>query len=434
MLEISGNQGLEAPPAGNIMEPRHIDPSPDQPGGATPSSYLWEPVGTGVSVYLDFDVVDRLGYDVMRGFGAVPRRGAEVGGILLGTAETGERLVIHIEDYALVQSEHLHGPSFILSEKDLELFDETLARWTPSPERRISAVGYFRSNTREGCQLAAEDLTILDSRFAIDGAICLLIKPYATQVPEATYFFRQAGQFVTACAGSEFPFRRRELGGGKPPRRTHGEAEETAEAAEESGAAPAPPEIPQLIVPAPAEAAQPRPETPSKARAGWFWIPLSFVFLLLGVALGFQVALSLSNHKPAEPAADPYSLDLTVVQFGANLHLNWNPDAAAIKGASSGQLEIEDGNSTKIIELSRDDLARGSVLYRQASGTVRFRLEVRRGERGGVVERQEVKVAGAPDPPSEVKRPAEPPSPPAREEKRSSPRSRGQQRTGVKPR
>ena len=35
------------------------------------------------------------------------------------------------------------------------------------------------------------------------------------------------------------------------------------------------------------------PKRTLRLRGGWVWIPLSFVFLLVGTILGFQVALSV---------------------------------------------------------------------------------------------------------------------------------------------
>ena len=51
------------------------------------------------------DERDRMQQDVMKGFGAVPKRGAEVGGILLGRTTPGDKLFVTIDDYVLVPIE-----------------------------------------------------------------------------------------------------------------------------------------------------------------------------------------------------------------------------------------------------------------------------------------------------------------------------------------
>ena len=75
-----------------------MDPSAQ----AVPGYYAWELPGKPVVIHISLDVIDRISIDVMRGFGAVPKRGAEVGGVLLGTIETmedGGQTLVRIEDY-----------------------------------------------------------------------------------------------------------------------------------------------------------------------------------------------------------------------------------------------------------------------------------------------------------------------------------------------
>jgi hypothetical protein len=113
----------------------------------------------------------------------------------------------------------------------------------------------------------------------------------------------------------------------------------------------------------------------SGARAGWVWIPLSFVFLLLGVVLGFQAALTMGGKSSGGGTVD-YALGLTVNREGTNLSVKWDRDAPAIKAAQKGLLEIEDGASTKPVDLDAAQLRNGSILFTNSSKTVRFRLIV----------------------------------------------------------
>ncbi|HLW77683.1 MAG TPA: hypothetical protein VKS01_11875, partial [Bryobacteraceae bacterium] len=53
----------------------------------TSGYYVWKAEGAPVEIHLHLDVLDRLAAEVMRGFGAVPKRGAEVGGVLIGTID-----------------------------------------------------------------------------------------------------------------------------------------------------------------------------------------------------------------------------------------------------------------------------------------------------------------------------------------------------------
>src|SRR5579884_3052114 len=92
--------------------------------------------GKNITVHLSLDVVDRLLQDVMRGFGAVPRRGAEVGGILLGSFVKGQPSIVRIDDYELVPIEYKRGPSYLLSLDDENSFGKALERLrgTTAPE------------------------------------------------------------------------------------------------------------------------------------------------------------------------------------------------------------------------------------------------------------------------------------------------------------
>jgi hypothetical protein len=114
---------------------------------------------------------------------------------------------------------------------------------------------------------------------------------------------------------------------------------------------------------------------PQKSRTAWVWLPLSFVFLLLGVALGFQAALTMGPKTVANGGLD-YSLGLTVSREGQSLSVRWDRDSAAVKSAQKGVLEIEEGGINKPYDLDAAQLRNGSILFANASKTVRFRLTV----------------------------------------------------------
>jgi len=122
--------------------------------------YVWEVPGKWISIELSLDLVDRLQQDVIRGFGALPRRGAEVGGILLGAVSGGGR-VVRVEDYQEVPIEYRRGPSYLLSEVDTKAFEAELAQLRNNGASAGRPIGYFRSHTRDGVGLAEEDLDLV---------------------------------------------------------------------------------------------------------------------------------------------------------------------------------------------------------------------------------------------------------------------------------
>jgi len=290
----------------------------------------------------------------------------------------------------------------------MRTFDELLERWQPAPDKRIHMVGFFRSNTREVLQLSPEDLHILETRFPGPAAVCLQVKPYATRVSEATFFLRENNSFPTTSQPPAFPFRRREMGGGAPSRRPRGAENQEAEPASDTtldnaavqgalagyDAATANALPGFALSPASADGeSTPSPVVPpAKPRTGWFWLPLSFIFLLLGVVMGFQIALTYRNQQPLNPSADPDFLDLTVVQFGESLHLKWNTEALVFRTAKRGVLHIQDGAGYKEVELQQDDLTRGGALYRNSTSNVKFQLEVFPRDRNSVSETVELRL------------------------------------------
>lgn len=398
--------------------PMDAPPSIPAGGSASGGAFLYEPPGKQASISIEFDVIDRLNFDIMKGYGAVPKRGAEVGGILLGTAERGDRLIVRIEDFVTVPCEHLRGPSYILSDSDLARFDQTLEEWAPAPDKRIRAVGYFRSNTRGEFQLGPEDRSLMERRFLAE-SVCLLVRPYATRIGEAAFFWNEGGAFPEQPSSEVFPFRRKELGGGPRPKRSapgengskelaydtgfrgNGDTEELHAGLAGSAVASA---LVDTAVPTfgglagtratgqEQAAGENTEKKAGKGAPGWVWIPLSFVFLLLGVVLGFQISMSL--NKPSAPAkqVDPYALGMSVARSGDSLLVKWNLDAPAVQKALRAVLTIFDGDTRKTVDLALDDLARGGVLYRNHNESVRFRLEVFHSDARTVTESAEIKV------------------------------------------
>src|SRR5579862_5297913 len=167
--------------------------------------YVWQPPGSAVAVHLHFAVVDRILSDVMRGFAAIPKRGAEVGGILIGAIEPGEQTIVRIDDFEPVKSKYKHGPSYLLDEEDRERFAQARRRWSAEESPARYAVGFYRSHTRDGLSLSPEDVALLEECFPLAGQVALLIRPFASKVGVAGFFFRQDGSFPAATP-LEFPF------------------------------------------------------------------------------------------------------------------------------------------------------------------------------------------------------------------------------------
>ena len=355
-----------------------------------PGYWVWEAPGKAVAVHLHLEVVDALLPEVMRGFAAVRKRGAEVGGVLIGSIEPGapgQPTIVRIEDFEPVECAYRRGPSYLLTDEESARFEDACQRWQPHPSRAHYAVGYFRGHTREGLSLSAEDLELLERYFPQPEQVALLIKPFGTKASQAAFFFREDGAFEPETTAT-FPFRRRELTGEERPALS---VTDDAPHRPLTGGPLTGPE-PREQNSRDGESIRVNPieagEGPEHARwrvPTWMWIPLTFVFLLLGVLLGFQAAMTVSTRASANAGAD-FSLALTVAKTGDNLTVRWNREAPAIRGAQRGVLEIDDGAYSKPVELDAANLQNGSIVYRNTSETVRFRLSVYQNARLSVTE------------------------------------------------
>src|SRR5262249_26192150 len=119
---------------------------------SVPSAYyLWEFPEKPVSVRLSLDVVDRLERDVLESFRAITARGSEVGGLLLGRAESGTPMKTVIDSYELFHCDYARGPLYLLSEDEKSRFDELIRRRKAGSGPAV--VGFFRSNTRKDLTL-----------------------------------------------------------------------------------------------------------------------------------------------------------------------------------------------------------------------------------------------------------------------------------------
>src|SRR5689334_16789445 len=106
-----------------------------------PEWYIWRDERRSLTIELALAVVDRLGLEALNAYKSVPRRGLEVGGLLLGRRRLREgQTVIQIEDCLEVPSEHRSGPSYSLSSTDLQRLEQAFFR-------HPNSVGMYRTAT-----------------------------------------------------------------------------------------------------------------------------------------------------------------------------------------------------------------------------------------------------------------------------------------------
>jgi hypothetical protein len=370
------------------------------PVGAAEETYLWAPGKSRQHIRIDLPVVDQILLESLRGLGATPKRGAEVGGILVGGVDADG--VVHITGNHAVYCSHSSGSAYVLTADEQAHFGAVIE--ADGDERGAKAVGFYRSQVRDGMGLTAEDLRLFDAFLPDENAVILLVKPFATRVSQGAFFFREEGGVRTESSYLEFPFRRRELrqstevvanGAGRPVHSPIHSMDpmvvaETISGTGESVSGPNADE--RTMFPLTGETAPgvPRSSRLSPGPPGgrrWALLPLSFLFLLLGVFLGMQVSVTLGRKLPGMlRTADPLSLGMTVTPSGPTVHLVWDRGSTAVVNAREGVLHIIDGGIPKTVPLSKEQLRTGSVVYPPASNRVEFRLDVRVSDRSTLSE------------------------------------------------
>ncbi|HMC59945.1 MAG TPA: Mov34/MPN/PAD-1 family protein, partial [Candidatus Solibacter sp.] len=151
----------------------------------------WETPQCPFSIECSTRVLDDIRLAIVDAFFSLPRGGAEIGGILLGTQEPGR---LAVTSYQAIECEHANGPSFTLSQNDEAKLRDQLA------SVRGQVVGWYHSHTRSGIFLSETDLDIHTRYFPEPWQIALVMKPHTFQPVCVGIFFRERDGRIHANA------------------------------------------------------------------------------------------------------------------------------------------------------------------------------------------------------------------------------------------
>ncbi len=320
---------------------------------------VWEAPGKPISVRLTPDVATRLGMAAREGFKALPRRGLETGGLLIGSRHgEGDRVVVEIDDFEAVESEHAAGPAYLLSELDRRLLEARIGA-REAGGKNDGIVGFYRGHTRPDFAITREDATLFSAYFRNASDVFLLIKPNDGGPPTAGFVIREEGRIVSDSPYVQFP-----LAGAMSVPAAHETPARAPQAVQESPPPLAPPRRAVQIV----QSAAPRPAS-WKARAR-IWTVAAAV-TALSVGLFFAIPRRVPGLGPGKPGPSPA---LNVTNVGNSLRLSW--DHQLSRDAGHAVLWIKDGQETQRLELDAKQLSEGSVVYWPSHSDVDFRLEL----------------------------------------------------------
>jgi protein TonB len=435
-----------------------------EPQSSAAPAYTWAVPQKPLSVRIPFALIDRLEHEAVESFRSLHSRGSEIGGLLLGYVSPGDPAAVSIEDYELVACDYTRGPLYRLSDADMGRLERVMEqrRGVPSGPGGLVVAGFFRSHTRKGLALDADDLALFKARFADPRQVALLIRPFATKASIAGIFIWEDGAVKGEASHLEFPFRSSELTPSKPVEEARQPLAEAAPPAPPEAAAPKPSARGQIVpiasrreitvpvpppfveVPAPEivpeknpelAAAAPAPAVENNALNAWLGAPaadmealpaagpfaayrsVKVARLAMAAAAGFVAIVLLFiypgilMHRGSRPAVsgqqDSSPLALHVERSGAELMLTWNRGSSAIKNATHAVLAISDGAQHENVDMDLALLRSGSIEYSPSSSDVVFRMEVTGADQTKTTSESVRILRTRPSPMSEPGQPAE---------------------------
>jgi hypothetical protein len=293
---------------------------------------------------------------VQEGFKALPRRGLEIGGLLIGTARVaGNLTVVDVDDFEPIESEHATGPSYVLSDGDRALLKERIAA-REATVKLPPIVGFYRSHSRKDFAITAEDAHLFSTYCPKASDVFLLIKSNGAGPPMGGFIIREGGKVISDSPYVQFPLDW--TLGIRAARETPVRAVEVSPAL--------PPVAPVQLPPAP------RVTTWLPQRAPVVRWPSWLVTAgVLGLAVGLYFGILRRPLVPSPANASP-PLALSVTAAGNGLRLSW--DHQTSHPAGHGVLWIKDGPEEQRFELDSKQLSEGSVAYWPKNSDVTFRL------------------------------------------------------------
>ncbi|MGD0775866.1 MAG: hypothetical protein ABSC05_23875 [Candidatus Solibacter sp.] len=364
--------------------------------GIHSATLVWSVPECPFTVECSTRVLDDIRLAVTDAFFSLPRGGAEIGGILLGTFANGR---LAITGYAALDCEHASGPSFVLSPPDEARLAQLLSAHA-NGAARLGPVGWYHSHTRSEIFLSDADLDIHRRFFPESWQVALVMKPHTFQPARIGFFFREADGSVHA--GGSYredvlePLPMRQMPAGTPtapplddPSPRGFRPGPVLASVPVTGPAPLPRSASPAAPAAAADAALPLPEPAGEldapkflvesASSGRRWMVVGIgVVAILGVlGAAFEVrqmwlpqVLAAIHPQPAVPPPPP-PLGLSTLDREGQLQIGWDRNSPAVQRAADAILEITGGGELpNAIQLDLAHLQAGSFTYARTAEKV----------------------------------------------------------------
>jgi hypothetical protein len=136
---------------------------------------FWTIPGSAAKVTYSLPLFHEIDFAVNEGYRKIPHGGVEVGGLLFGSIDQEGTT---IKAFRSIDCEHASGPSFLLSERDLQALETQIQALASDIELQgLRPVGWFLAHTRGPLQLTDPELELFDRFFKLPGELTLIVKP-----------------------------------------------------------------------------------------------------------------------------------------------------------------------------------------------------------------------------------------------------------------
>jgi hypothetical protein len=387
---------------------------------------------------------------VNEGLRAVPRGGAEVGGLLLGRqSQTG---LVLAEEAVPIQIEYRFGPSFRLSDSDVSGIRTLMASIQKDPSKAV--VAFYRSRTRNDSQSQENDselLAVLEqahTSFASNFHYYIAFTPLSRLSMTASISLRKDDgwddwQHVTLRSNPMSATEPIELEAPPKSPPTPAPALEPAPARPPVATARPPVAAPPVAhseppaflpytepyaprtepsaAPQPPQRALAHPEPRSPSYPGWMQaespapepltnrlrsVPGSWYIagavLVAAIGLGGYLYFSspqqprviVSETPVAPPTTARVHTGFAAAREGPVWRLTWDRAAVAALSPTGAVLSIRDGGKEQQLGLTPSDLSSGTILYTPQTNDLLFSLNI--VMTGGQIAEEHVRVLEAP--------------------------------------
>jgi TonB family protein len=333
---------------------------------ASDSPCQWSAPDGAFSIVLESSLVDDLRRRTIEAFISLPKRGAEIGGLLFGKRRTDGTTTFQIDGCEEIPCEYRFGPSYRLSESDYRRLSERLVQLPQ--EGSDTVIGLYRSYTGGDVALDQADKGLLRYLFPDARFVLLLLQPISPEKCFAQFQFGSDGEIAGEGSYEQFLFE---------PSQLKSESKAPAEAPpepvrEEPVEAPKP-AIAVMPLPASRRARVDEPEedeAPPAPRDPRRWT-LLWLCALAAIAGAAGHEIWRLEH---EPRWAPLALHATA--SAKDVLLTWDAAAPAIQDASQGMMTVTDGASQNQVPLTAAQLRSGKFNYAPSHDEVLFRLLV----------------------------------------------------------